>query len=125
MPATIVIVHDDRNVLTAALLTIRAAGHDVAAFSDPMTALNAIEKDSRVRVLVSQIDFGTGKLNGVALSQMLRVKQITQDGKSSLRPIFLDRPEHGHHASGVGEFVPTPLNAQTLVVMIGSVLSDE
>ena len=125
MPATIVIVYDNTKVRSAALLAIRAAGHDVAAFSDPLTALNAIEKDSRVRVLVSRIDFGQGKLNGVALAQMLRVKQIAQDGESRLRPIFLDRSENGHHATGLGGFIPCPLDTGTLVTMIGRALAGE
>jgi len=123
MPATIVIVYDNRKVRSAAVLAIRAAGHDVAAFADPMTALSAVEKDSRVRVLVSRIDFGPGQLNGVALAQMLRVKQITQDGTSRLRPVFLDRPDNGHHATGIGAFVPMPLDAQTLVAAIGIALA--
>ena len=125
MPATIVIVHDDGKVRGAALLAVRAAGHDVAAYADPLTALNAIEKDSRVRVLVTRIDFGPRALNGIALSQMLRMKQITQDGTSHLRPIFLDRPENGHHATGVGGFVPTPLGIEALVAAIGNALADE
>jgi len=122
MPATIVIVHDNKRIRSAALLAIRAAGHDVTAFDDPMTALNAVEKDSKVRVLVTRIDFGPGRLNGVALVQMLRVKQITQDGRSSLRPVFLDQSENSHHAHGVGSFVATPLDAQTPVAIIASAL---
>ena len=125
MPATVVIVYDNGQVRSAALLAIRAAGHDVAAFADPMTALNAVEKDSRVRVLVSRIDFGPGQLNGVALAQMLRVRQISQDGKSSLHPIFIDLAENGRHAQGVGSFVPTPFDAPTLVSLVSRALTDE
>ena len=125
MPATIVIVYDNNRVRCAAILAIRAAGHDVAAFADPMTALDAVEQNSRVRVLVSRIDFGPGRLNGVALAQMLRVKQITQDGRSSLRPIFLDRSDNRHHATGIGAFVPVPFDVPTLVAAIGTALTTE
>lgn len=125
MPATIVIVHDNKTIRSAARLAIRSAGHDVAAFADPMTALDAIEANSKVRVLVTRIDFGPGRLNGVALVQMLRVKQITQDGRSSLQPIFLDRSDNAHHAKGIGAFVPVPFDPPTLVAAIGTALTAE
>jgi hypothetical protein len=40
-----------------------------------MAALDAIEVGSRLRVLVTRVDFGPGKPNGIALARMVRVKR--------------------------------------------------
>ena len=40
-----------------------------------MSALDAIESDTLLRVLVTRVDFGPGKLNGVALARMIRHKR--------------------------------------------------
>lgn len=45
----------------------------------PIAALDAIEATSRVRVVVTRVDFGEGKLNGAALARMLRVKLLGVD----------------------------------------------
>ena len=124
MPAPIVVVHSDRRQREAVLAALRSAGLEVAAFDDPVAALDAIEKDSRARVLVSRIDFGQGKLNGVALVRMLRHKQIMQDGKSALRAVFIGRRQNGHHALLEGDFVPVPIDLQALVGAVGKALAE-
>ena len=40
-----------------------------------MAALDAIETDSRVRVLVTCVEFRPGKPHGVALARMVRIKR--------------------------------------------------
>src|SRR5689334_8862104 len=123
MPAPVVIVVDDDETRESALDALLAASYDVAAFADPMVALDAVEKDSRVRVLVASIDFGTGQLNGVALVLMLRHKQIAQDGKSELRGVFIGPFANGRHAKKEGDFVPMPIDPQVLVDAVGRAFS--
>jgi len=53
-----------------------------------MTALDAIEDNSRVRLLVTRVDFGEGTLNGVALARMLRVKW------PGAKTVYISRPEN-------------------------------
>lgn len=122
MPAPVIIVDDGQDTRDAALMALRAAGLDVTAFDDPMTALDAIEKDSRARVLVSRTSFGPGKLHGLALARMLRRKQLVQDGESSLRCVFIGPPEDQRHAADEGEFMPVPLVPQALVSAVRKAL---
>jgi DNA-binding NtrC family response regulator len=95
-----------------ALEALRAVGLDAIGFSDPMDALAAIEADSRVRVLVTRINFGEGKLNGLALSRMLLVK------RRAVKTVFIARPEYAHLADGLGEFLSRPLNPHHLVDVV-------
>ena len=100
MPAPIIVVHDENDVRQAAVDALRAAGHECVGFADPMTALDAIEDNTRVRVLVTRVDFGEGKLSGLALSRMLLVKQ------AGITTVFIARPEYERLAEGVGVFLP-------------------
>ncbi len=95
MPASVLIVHREPDALEMLLQAVRKAGHDAAAFSDPLSALSAIEVDSRVRVLITRLDFGPGKLNGLALARMLRLR------KSEVAVIFVGRPEKASSTDSV------------------------
>jgi DNA-binding NtrC family response regulator len=75
MPATVLVIHDEPSACKLIIGPLQAAGQDVVGFGDPMTALDAVLIDSRVRVLVTRVNFGPGKLNGVNLSLMLKVKR--------------------------------------------------
>jgi len=113
MPAPIIVVHDENDVRQAAVDALRAAGHECVGFADPMTALDAIEDNTRVRVLVTRMDFGEGKLSGLALSRMLLVKQ------AGITTIFIARPEYERLAEGVGVFLPIlRFDPRSLVEMV-------
>ena len=83
-----------------------------------MTALDAIEADSRIRVLVTGVDFGQGTLNGVALTLMVKGK------RPGLQAVFVASLEDHPHTERVGEFLSLPLDAQALVDVIGRLLVD-
>jgi CheY-like chemotaxis protein len=117
MPAPVVVVHNETDTRELAVIALQAAGHEVADFTDPMQALNAVRASGRARVLVTRIDFGPGQLNGVALAQMVRAKQ------RSIRALFIGRPENQHHTEGVGQFLPVPLDPQALVDAADRLLS--
>ena len=119
MPAPIIIVIDDQEARETARRALDAASFHVATFDDPIAALNAVEKDSSARVLVSLTNFGQGKLNGLALVRMLRHKQIVQDGKSSLRGVFIGPAANGHQAKKEGEYLPMPIDPNALVDAVG------
>jgi DNA-binding NtrC family response regulator len=97
MPAPVLVVHDDAGTCDLAVATLNTAGLTAVGFADPVRALDAIEADSRVRVLVTRVDFGVGKLNGAALARILRIKRPgvnavvpvvwTGSGKNKLRPV--------------------------------------
>jgi DNA-binding NtrC family response regulator len=110
MPAPVLVAHDDKATRDLAVAALGAAGIETVGFDDPIAALDAIEANSRVRVLVTRVDFGTGKLNGVALARMLRVK------RPGAKILFLALPSNAHHTEGEGEFMPMPLVEPYLLV---------
>ena len=71
---------------------------------------------SRVRVLVTRVDFGPGKPNGIALARMVRVK------RPGTKVVFVAREEYAPHAEGLGVFLPMPFNPDVLVAMVGRLL---
>lgn len=118
MPAPVLVVHNEFGTRELALTALRAAGREAAGFENPMTALDAIEADSRVRVLVTGVDFGDGKLNGVALALMVKAK------RPGLQAVFVASLEDHPHTEGVGDVLPTPLDPQALVDVVGRLLVD-
>ena len=74
MPAAVLVVHDEQNTRDLAVNALRAAFLEAVGFEAPLAALAAIEASSRVRILVTRVVFGAGRLNGVALARMVRVK---------------------------------------------------
>ena len=79
-----------------AVATLSAAGIDTVGFEDPIAAWEAIEITSLVRVLVTRVDFGSGKLNGVALARMVRMK------RPGAKVVFVALPSNAHHTEGAG-----------------------
>jgi hypothetical protein len=117
MPTPIIVVHDEVATRELAVSTLCATGLQAVGCDDPMKALLALEADGGVRVLVTRIDFGPGKLNGAALARILRVK------RREIRLAFVDSPENRVHVEGYGEFVPTPLNPYILVDTVARLLT--
>jgi hypothetical protein len=81
-----------------------------------MTALDAMDSPTRVRVLVTRVDFGPGKLNGAALARMVSVKQ------PAARVVFIAQEQNRHHTRGLGGFLPVPLDPKALVDVVGRLL---
>jgi DNA-binding NtrC family response regulator len=116
MPAPVLVVHDERNTRELAVSALREAFLEAVGFADPMAALDAIEASSRVRVLVTRVTFGPGKLNGVALARMVRVK------RPGTKVVFVAREEYAPHTEGLGVFLPMPLNPEIFVPTVGRLL---
>jgi DNA-binding NtrC family response regulator len=117
LPAAVVVVHDERNTRDLVVVALRAAFLDAVGFEDPMAALDAIEVGSRLRVLVTRVDFGPGKPNGIALARMVRVK------RPGIKVVFVAREEYAAHAEGLGVFLPMLLtNPDILVATVSRLL---
>ena len=73
MPARVVVVHDETDFSDQLVAALRSAHHEVAPFADPMVALTTREKaPERVEVLITRMQFGEGKINGLSLALMAR-----------------------------------------------------
>jgi DNA-binding NtrC family response regulator len=117
MPAAVLVVHDEQNTRELAVTALRAAFLDVIGLEDPMAALNAIEDDTRIRVLVTRVAFGLGKVNGVALARMVRIE------RPGTKVVFVARAEYVSHTEGLGVFLPMPLNPDILVETVARLLA--
>lgn len=117
MPAPVLIAHQESNTREMLLSAVRADGHEAVGFGDPLKALGALEADSRVRVLVTCVDFEPGKLNGVALANMLRNK------RHAVKVVFVDQPENERYTHGVGEFIRHPVEPQAVAAAVDRLLA--
>jgi len=116
MPAAVIVVHDEQNTRDLAVMSLRAAFLDAVGFEDPIKALDAMETCSRVRVLVTRASFGPGKLNGVALARMVRMKL------PGTKVVFIAREENAPYTEGLGVLLPRPLNPDILVATVSRLL---
>lgn len=119
MPAPVIVVHNEDNVRQAAMDALRAAGHECVGFSNPMTALDAIDGGTRARVLVTRVDFGEDTLNGVALARMLKFR------RPGVKTVFVARVEYEPHAADAGIFLPLPFNSPGLVAAVERLLTEQ
>ena len=122
MPATVVVVLDDRERRDAAVEALREAGLHVAAFDNSMSALIAIEQDSKARVVVSSVNAPAGKLGGVSLLRMLRYKQLVVGGKSELRAVLVGRSEDREFVEEADEFLYTAFDPKAVVAAVARLL---
>ena len=112
MPAPVVFVHDDPTFTEACATALRVEGYDVAAFTDPMLALDELDTASTVDLLITRVAYAPGKPNGLALARMARVK------RPNIRIIFLAVPTAIEHIEGWGDFVQLPATpAEILTAM--------
>ena len=115
----IVLVHDDLEFgiqLTAALTM---AGYLVMAFTDPMRALDRLDADPHVKMLITRAQFPAGKPNGITLARMARVK------RAGIRVLLVAKPEYSSHAEGSGAFMPTPIGVHDVVARVNRLLQPE
>jgi len=116
MPAPVVVVHQQFDTRRMLISTVRAAGYDVAGFADPIKALDAIEAGSRARVLVTRLDFGPGKLNGIALARMIRHKGL------GVQVVFVGRADKARYLDSTEAFVPHPVDLDAVADAVRRVL---
>ena len=117
MRALIFVVHDEVELLDRVVPTLRQAGYNVAAFSDPLAALNALEKAGSVELLISRVRFDAGMPHGINLALVARTK------RPGLKVLFTALPEYEALTQGIGAFVPLPSSMSELVEAAGKLLS--
>jgi DNA-binding NtrC family response regulator len=119
MPARIVVVHDEPTFRDPLVASLRASGHDVAAFGDVSLAWDALSAPQRIEILVTRVDFGPGKPHGVALARSARMR------KQTIRVLIVARPEYAEDAAGVGLFLPYPVDVPTVAETVERMLADD
>ena len=116
MPARIMIVHDEPDFADDVASILKSGEDDVARYANPAAALDALESAERIELLVSCVDFGPGKLNGVALARMARARRPEID-------VLLIGPlELAQDAGGLGHFLREPVSPWELMTTIERLL---
>lgn len=123
MPAPVVIVHDEAETRVALLRALNEAGYETVGFADPMAALDAVQKDSQVRVLVTRMSFGQGTINGLSLFRMLEFKRAALGPRgASLHAVFIGRADYQDDAEQDGVFLLKPADPHAVVEAVGKQL---
>lgn len=113
MIAGIVVAHSDRLYSDDLIAALAAIGlTDVAYFSDVMMALDLLSHLERIELLISQIDFGPGKLHGIALARMAKTRL------NKVNVILLGEEEHRSFVDGAGELLPLATAPATLAAHV-------
>jgi hypothetical protein len=60
--------------------------------------------------------FGSGKLHGIALARMVRVK------RPRTKVVFVAREEYAPYEEGLGVFLPRPLNPDIFIATVSRLL---
>ena len=114
--ARIVLVHDDPEFSDHARTALRAAGHEVAAYSGSMEALHALRQEEDVHLLVTRVRLPEGTPHGIALVRM------AQSRRPGLKIIFTARPDMEEFTEGLGELIPHPVRIPDLVDAVNRLL---
>jgi DNA-binding NtrC family response regulator len=112
MPAQIVLVHDVEDFATEAATGLRKLGYEVAVFTDPNAALDALEAAETVELLITRVNFPAGKPNGVSLALMTRAR------RPNIRVVFAAVAETEPYTEGIGEFLAMPVHIPDLVATV-------
>ena len=118
MPAHIMIVHNDEAFLEAMCAALSASGKRVSGYSDAMQALDALEDVTTTDVLVTRVDFGRGKLNGVALARMAQFR------RPEVKVLFIARTENKEYTTGVGESLTAPASVADIAAAVDRLLAE-
>jgi DNA-binding NtrC family response regulator len=119
MPAQIMIVNDNIDFLDQAADTLRQAGYDVATFTDPIAAIDAVRITQRVKLLITRVRFGQQKPHGVSLALMARNRDMR------IRVLFTTSSDMAEHAQDVGEILITPVAMPELLSAVGRLLDSQ
>lgn len=112
MPARIVAVLEQPGLADQVVEKLSAAGHDAAALPDPMVALNALEGAVRIEVLVTGLDHGPNRPNGISLALLARSK------RPGIRVLFVGDGSLAHYAAGLGDFLSEPVGVDDVVTQV-------
>jgi DNA-binding NtrC family response regulator len=116
MPGPVILVHSSEGFANQAASALRNAGYEVVVFTDPMQALDALDATGAPQLLITRVNYPSGKPNGVALALMARNR------RPHIRVLFIAQADMRQHAEGIGEFLPVPVALADLVAVVERLL---
>ncbi len=112
MPAEIVVVLNDTALADLAARALNALDHEAVAIHDPMAALDVLQEESTIDVLVTSVNFGKRKPNGTALARITRIS------RPDLKALFVGPPAIIDIVSPHGASLPTPTTATQIALTV-------
>src|SRR5579863_10126588 len=109
MPARIVIVLDEPTAAGQVAALLQAQSYDATSLPDSMIALDALAGATHVELLVTSLNHGPGKPNGISLALMTRQR------RPGLKVMFVGDEALVHHTEGLGSFLPAPVKIEDVV----------
>jgi len=119
MGSRVFAVHDDQAFLRSLSKSLRAGGHTVIPFDDPLLAWNALIGGEPVAALITRTRFPKRRPQGVALAQWAHVNHPDS------RVFFLAPPELRYYTEGVGMLLPTPVLPNEAAERVCRILASE
>jgi DNA-binding response OmpR family regulator len=116
MAVRIAVVHDDPEFLAEAAASLASAGFEVCAFTDPIDAVDAIKHHRDLDLLITRVNYGSGKLHGLALARMARYAD------QRTRVLFVGQRRYLAEAEGIGAFVVAPCTLGQLCSAVDEIL---
>jgi len=117
MPAQVVVVLREAELGAQAAAALQAAGYDAVAIPDSMQALRALEASRHAEVLITSVNFESGKPNGLALARMTRLR------RPELKVIFSNGPDAEQHVNRDGTFLPSPLQPERIAEAVAKLMN--
>lgn len=118
MSAHILVIEDDPAYRRLVVRMLKGAGFAVSEADGFISALDLVERDSSIALLVSDIGMPAGTPHGIAIAQMSRRRS------SKLGVVYMtgrDAGEISEHADGA-PVLQKPFSAETLVQAVRDVL---
>ena len=112
----VVLAHNEVVFLRACEFSLGHAGYIVEAFDNSMSALSRLEQPDHVEVLVTRTQFPLGQLNGVALANMARMKQL------GIKIVITSVPELADLSEGLGVVLQAPVSPADVVDAVRNAL---
>ena len=109
MPARIVVVLDEPGAASQAAALLQAQGYDAISLPESLTALEALSGAKHVELLVTSLNHGPGKPNGISLALMTRQR------RPGLKVIFVGDEALARHTIGLGAFLGAPVKIEDVV----------
>jgi DNA-binding NtrC family response regulator len=112
MPAPVVLVLNDQDLLNTLCAALEASDFAAAGFSNLMQALGALEASATVNHLITDTDLGAGQPNGASLAM------IARRTRPHVRVLFIGSPEKQPFVEDIGIFVLSPVDPGRLLEIV-------
>lgn len=112
MPARIVVVDYDADLLAKVVRGLQQDGFEVVGYSDSAEAYELLRTAEKIEVLVTGVGFRTGTPHGLALAGAARLQ------RPDLKVVLIARPELAGHVEGGHRLLIRPVSPEQVCAVV-------